>query len=88
MASLPDYAGIVSYRRARTTGTYVGVYRANVAGIESDPALPWATVCEPHGGCMCYSTRADAMTWAPHPEDWCPTCKGEVTETTTVEATP
>lgn len=68
-------AGLVSYRRARSTGTHVGVYRADEAGIESDPKTPWATVCEEHAGCVCHATRALAMSWASQPESWCPTCQ-------------
>ena len=77
MAATPPYAGLIVMRRSRATGTLVGVYRAAEAGIEDDPTTPWATVCEPHGGCMCHSTRANAMRWAPHPQDWCPTCRGD-----------
>lgn len=74
---LPDYAGLVQYGRARRTGTHVGVYRAAEAGIESDPATPWATVCEEHGGVVCHATRTAAEAWAPRPDEWCPTCQGD-----------
>lgn len=75
MANLPLFAGMVSYRRARTTGTHVGVYRAAEAGIEDDPTIPWATVCEEHAGVICHETRKLATEWAPHPEEWCRKCQ-------------
>ena len=78
--TLPDHAGVVAYHRARSTGTHVGVYRANEAGIESDPATPWATVCTDHAGVVCHTTRADAISWASRPHEWCPTCMGEGAE--------
>jgi hypothetical protein len=74
---MPNWAGLVSYHRARSTGTQVGVYKANEAGMEDDPATPWATVCEPHAGVVCHTTRADAMAAAPYPNQWCPTCQEE-----------
>jgi hypothetical protein len=72
---LPDHAGIVMYRKARSTGTHVGLYDALEAGFESDPETPWATVCEEHGGIVCHATRKAAETYLSHPEDWCPTCQ-------------
>ena len=72
---LPDHAGLVQYRRARQSGTFVGIYRSLEAGIESDPDLPWATVCEPHAGVVCHRTLELARRFAPVPLDWCPTCQ-------------
>jgi len=75
MKPLPDDAGIVLYRKARSTKTHVGLYRSDEAGIESDPEYPWSTVCVEHGGVVCHHTRAAAETFLSHPEDWCPTCQ-------------
>lgn len=76
MTTLPAYAGLVAYRRSRQTGTHVGVYQAQEAGIEEDPAAGrWATVCEEHGGVVLHPTRRLAMSHAPFPLDWCPTCQ-------------
>lgn len=74
----PPHAGLVSYRRSRQTGTTIGVYQAQVAGIESDAdAGRWATVCEEHAGVVLHPTRAVAMSWSAYPRDWCPTCQVE-----------
>jgi hypothetical protein len=73
---LPDHAGIVAYRRARSTGTHVGLYKSAEAGIESDPDYPWSTVCEEHAGVVAHHTRREAESYLSHPEDWCPVCQG------------
>lgn len=76
MTSAPDNAGLVSWRRARSTGTQVGVYHGETADLDTDGGEnPWSTVCEPHGGVVSHPTRRLAMLHAPHPEDWCPTCQ-------------
>ena len=76
MPTTPEYAGLVRYRRARSTGTHVGVYNGAVAGLDTDGGeMPWSTVCEEHGGVVSHRTRADATSWAPRPEEWCPTCQ-------------
>lgn len=72
---LPDHAGIVLYRKARSTGTHVGLYKSVEAGIETDPEYPWSTVCEPHGGVVCHETRKKAESFLSHPEEWCPVCQ-------------
>lgn len=76
-------AGCVALRRARSTGTIVGLYRGEEAELDTDEGRsPWATVCEgpdgeSHGGIVIHGTRALAEGWLSHPEDWCPTCLGE-----------
>lgn len=73
----PDYAGLVYWRRSRSTGTQVGIYNGAQAGMDTDGgANPWSTVCEPHGGVCSHPTRRLAFEHAPHPETWCPTCQG------------
>ena len=73
---MPDYAGLVYWRRARSTGTQVGVYNGEAAGLDTDGGeMPWSTVCEPHGGVVTHRTRAIAISHAPHPEEWCETCQ-------------
>lgn len=64
-------AAAIVRRRARSTGTVVALYRAT---YESDPSIPWETVCEDHGGIVCHPTRRIAEGWLSHPEDWCPSC--------------
>jgi hypothetical protein len=73
--ALPNHAGIAAYRKVRSTGTHVGLYKADDAGIESDPRTPWATVCIEHGGVVCYETRKAAESYVAHPEQWCPVCQ-------------
>lgn len=69
----------LGYRQAhfaRSTGTLVIVLQAAVAGIEDDPATPWATVCDDHGSVICHYTLADARGHAAAPEGWCEECRG------------
>lgn len=68
-------AGCVRLRVARATRTVVGVYRSDEAGWESDPDLPWTTVCEEHSALVCHSRRVDADRYAAHPDDWCEDCR-------------
>jgi hypothetical protein len=70
-------AGLVEQRRARSTGTLVGLYRSVEAGMESDPELPWSVVCEPHGGIVCTESRAHGRSAMSCPDDWCPVCQGD-----------
>ena len=51
------------YRIARRTGpgrSRVTVYDAAESGIEEDPTIPWAVVCEAHGACVCAESRTSA----------------------------
>jgi hypothetical protein len=72
---LPNHAGIVAFRKARSTGTHVGLYRAGEAGIDSDPEAPWITVCEEHSSMVSHGTRRLAEQAMSHPEDWCEECQ-------------
>jgi hypothetical protein len=67
-------AGCIQLRRARSTGTLVGVYRAGEAGLEDEPGYPWATVCEEHATLIVHETRALAVSHAAAPEGWCEEC--------------
>lgn len=69
--------GCIQLRRSRQTGHLVGVYRSDEAGIESDPELPYTTVCEEHSTCVCHTTRALALALAPFPAEWCEECQAE-----------
>jgi hypothetical protein len=72
----PASAGLVGYARSRATGTIVGVYNGAAAGLDTaDGAEPWTTVCEDHAGVCAHRTRALAMSWASHPDEWCPICQ-------------
>lgn len=70
-----ERAGCVQLRYARSTGTLVGVYRADEAGMEDDPVWPWATTCEDHGNLVLHKTRALAISHAPDPQGWCDACR-------------
>lgn len=72
--------GCVILRRARSTGTVVGLYRGKEAGLDTDGGrAPWATICEgpdgeSHGGVVSHETRALAEGWLSNPDVWCPHC--------------
>ncbi len=75
-ADKPDYAGLLQYRQARTTGNAVGVYDGAEAGMDTEGGtMPYTTVCEPHGGLATHPTLTLARQHAAHPEEWCPTCQ-------------
>lgn len=61
---------LVLERRARSTKTVVQLWR------DLDD-MPWMTVCADHGGCVGHDTRKLAEGWLSHPEEWCPTCRGD-----------
>lgn len=67
-------AGCVQQRRAKSTGTLVGVYHGEQSGMETDPAEPWLTVCEAHSSLVAHPTLALAKRHAPFPESWCEEC--------------
>ena len=73
---LPRQAeGLLQLRHARDNGMLVGVYDALAAGIEDDPELRWATVCEHHGAVVCHPTRGLALRHAADPRGWCEPCR-------------
>lgn len=49
--SFNDLAGCVVQRRSRITGTIVGLYQAEQAGMDPE-AGRWITVCEAHSTCV------------------------------------
>lgn len=69
--------GCVTQRKTRQTKTIVGVYQSEQAGMESDPALPWATVCETHNMIVCHPSLKTAMSHASQPQDWCEYCRAK-----------
>lgn len=64
-------------RRCRKTGTHVVVCESDQG--EVDEGIPWMTVCEEHGYCVCHETLKDAREWAAHP-DWCEECQALMKE--------
>lgn len=74
--SFNDFAGCVSIKRSRQTGTLVGVYNAEQAGLDNDDGrAPWSTVCEKHGTIICHSTLSLAKGHAADPKGWCEDCR-------------
>lgn len=72
-----DLAGCVVQRVSRKTRTLVGLYASMQAEMESDPELPWSTVCEPHHTLVSHETLAAAMATLPDPTNWCDECREE-----------
>lgn len=71
----PNNAGLILSRKNRTMGFYTSLYKSDEAGIESDPELPYTTVCEQHGLLVCHSTRRLAMMSLSQPYEWCAYCQ-------------
>jgi len=59
-------------RRCRKTGTHIIVCESDQG--EMDEGIPWMTVCDEHGSCVCHPTLALARAWASDP-DWCEECQ-------------
>ena len=74
--ALHGYLGLVEQRRARSTGTLVGLYQGEQAGMDTDGGL-WQTVCEVHGGIASHVTLALARWHMASPEGWCEECMAE-----------
>jgi hypothetical protein len=68
-------AGCVVQRKARTTGTLVGVYNSEQAGLEQDSSCVWMTVCEAHNTLVGHASLQLAMGHAVDPEGWCQFCR-------------
>lgn len=73
--TMPNYAGLRSWTVARSTGTQVGVYDGEPAGMDTAGGR-WQTVCEPHGNIISHQTLALALAFRACPEQWCDRCSG------------
>lgn len=72
------FAGCVQIRRNRETGTRVGVYNGEQAGLDTDDGrTPWSTICEDHGSICSHPTLALARDHAAEPSGWCEDCQAE-----------
>lgn len=69
--------GLVKQWRARDTHHLVGLYHSEQSGIESDPELPWSTVCEAHHTLVSHSTMAAARACRSGSE-FCDECRAEI----------
>ena len=78
-SEVAERAGCLALRTTRQ-GVRVGLYRSLEAGLESDPSVPYTTVCETHGTLVCHETRRAAEQSLSHPESWCDQCRGEPPE--------
>lgn len=69
--------GCVVQRKARSTGTLVGLYNGEQADLDTDGGTaPWSTVCEVHGTVISHSSRKLAESHLSSPQDWCEDCGG------------
>jgi hypothetical protein len=60
--TIPDYAGLRSWTKARQTGTTVGVYDGEEAGMDTTGGR-WQTVCEEHGNVCSHLTLKRISAW-------------------------
>ncbi len=77
--NLHGFAGLIVQRRNRLTGALIGVYQADLAGMECDPETPYATVCEDHSYIVCSRTQKLAIAAMRYP-DWCEECNPKLPE--------
>ncbi len=69
-------AGCVQKTRSRKTGTMVGVYNAEQAGLDTEGG-PWAVICEEHDSVVNFPSITTARSWAPTPHEFCDECQKE-----------
>ncbi len=81
-AEARTWAGYLSARISRQTGTLVAVLRSAEAGIESDPDLPYTTLCDDHSTLVCHRTRSAAEGFAAEPAVWCEPCRRQLEDPT------
>lgn len=74
MKSKPNYAGLIDYRKSRQSGTHVGLYRAEEAGLDPDGGQ-YVTVCEEHNTLVNHDTLSIARSHMPYPSGWCDDCR-------------
>jgi hypothetical protein len=70
---LNGIAGLRAQRRNRTTGTLVGLYDGEPAGMDTEGGR-WQTVCEDHGTICSHETMKVAESFLSHPQNWCEDC--------------
>lgn len=70
-------AGCVVQNVSKKTGTLTGLYASDQAGMESDPELPWSTVCEVHNTLVSHHGLAEARRTLPDPTNWCDECRAQ-----------
>jgi hypothetical protein len=83
MVKLYSYNGLkgcVQQFRARATGTLLGLYHAEQAGIAAEAGSPWATVCEEHSTMVLHSSLAQARK-VHNPRAFCDACREAIVMT-------
>jgi hypothetical protein len=70
-------AGLVESRLNRITKTRIALYDVLKAGIDSDPELPWVTICEDHGDLVGHPSLTLARSHMAVPE-WCSKCSAVI----------
>lgn len=69
-------AGCVIQKKARATGSLVGVYNSEQSAVgDSDPSCAWMTVCEVHNTLVGHASLKLAMGWSVDPTGWCQFCR-------------
>lgn len=73
-----QHAGEAGYVAERMNpwipGKKVVIYRAAEQGIESDPSLPWAVVCDAHSTVICDTSERGARLSMKRPDNFCERC--------------
>ena len=72
-----ERAGCVQLRRNRRTGTVVGIYLADEAGLCPEGG-EFITVCEDHGFVCNHESMRLARDHATDPTMWCESCQEDV----------
>ncbi len=76
MKNAPAYAGLVDWRRNKQTGTQIGLYNGDEAGMDTcEGTEPWTTVCEEHHEVCAHDTRQRASEFMAVPAEWCSGCR-------------
>lgn len=67
-------AGCLQLRKAQSTGTLVGIYNSDQAGLNTESGT-WSVVCEEHGAILGCEKQGDARAQAADPQGWCEGCR-------------
>ncbi len=77
--SFDGLAGCVVRKTTKRTGTLVGLYQAEQAGMDPE-AGAWVTVCEVHHTCVNHSILSAARSHLPDPTMWCEECRQTISD--------
>lgn len=65
--------GCLAMQKARSTGTRVALYDAELADLDPSGGK-WVTSCEDHGTVCNHETKRLAQASLPYPFNWCEKC--------------